>query len=361
MSGTSKSTQDTQQQSQTSAWAPTLNTLQGFIGNINDLTKYITPTGAVANAFNQIAQNAGNIPDYSQQALGYASNLIGGGNNFAPMVQDAYGKQAAALNPIMSASLDPTQTPGIADALAATRNDITNSINGQFAAAGRDLSGANSMALGKGLAAGLAPILTNQYNANVGNRMAAAAQLGGAAGSAAGTLSGLQQTGFGNQAQGFDWLMSGLPNAQNAAALNTINAGQMPFQYGAGNLQTLLGLTMPIAGSGGSQSGTSSTQGTQTMSPFQMAMMGINTAANAAKSFGFSDARLKRDIEQIGELFDGTPVYRYRMRGMQRTDIGLLAQDIEKFAPDAVRETSGGYKLVDYHAATERAAAMRAR
>jgi hypothetical protein len=336
-----------------------MDTLKGFIGNIGSLAGNVNPTGAVANAFNSIQANAGNVPDYTNQALGYASNLIGGGNNYAPMVQDAYGKQADALNPIMSASLDPTQTPGIGQQLATTQQDITNSVNGQFAAAGRDLSGANSMALGKGLAQGMAPILTNQYNANVGNRMAASGQLGQAAQGAAGTLSGLQQTGLGNQAQGFNWLTNGLPNATNAGALNTINAGQMPFQYSTGNLSALLGLTTPIAALGGQSTGTSNTQGTQTMSPFQAAMMGLNTAGNLG--FKFSDRRLKKDIKQIGTLFDGTPVYRFKYLTSDTTNIGLMADDIEKFAPDAVSASDNGFKMVDYHAATERAAKQRTR
>jgi len=359
MSGTSSSTQNTQQQSQTDPWAPTMNTLKGFIGNIGNLAGNITPSGAVSNAFNSIIQNAGATPNYSPQALNYASSLIGGGTNYAPMVTSAYDQARSALTPITNASLDPMQTPGIGSALSTTQQDITNAINGQFAAAGRDLSPQNSQALARGLAQGMAPILTNQYNANVGNVLGATGALTGAANNAAGTASGLQQTMFGNQGAGFDWLTSGLPNATNAGALNTINASQMPFQYSTGNLGTLLGLTTPIAGLGGQTQGTSNTQGTQTMSPFQMAMMGLNTAANVAKSFSFSDARLKEDIEQVGQLYDGTPVYRYRYKGSGVFSIGLLAQDVEQFAPEAVRVSGGGFKQVHYKRATERAAAMR--
>ena len=65
-----------------------------------------------------------------------------------------------------------------------------------------------------------------------------------------------------------------------------------------------------------------------------------------------SDTRLKEDIEQVGALFDGTPVYGYRYKGAPAYHIGPMAQDVEKTAPDAVIEING-YKAVDYRAATE--------
>jgi hypothetical protein len=46
---------------------------------------------------------------------------------------------------------DPMSTPGIGTQLQALQDSITGSVNGQFAAAGRDMSGMNSKALGTGL------------------------------------------------------------------------------------------------------------------------------------------------------------------------------------------------------------------
>jgi hypothetical protein len=56
-------------------------------------------------------------------------------------------------------------------------NSITNQINGQFAAAGRVLSPANTTALSYGLEQGEAPIIANQYNQNVAAQQGAAGQL----------------------------------------------------------------------------------------------------------------------------------------------------------------------------------------
>lgn len=68
-----------------------------------------------------------------------------------------------------------------------------------------------------------------------------------------------------------------------------------------------------------------------------------------------SDRRAKTDIALVGELFDGTPVYRFRYKAGGPVQIGVMAQDIEEHNPDAVAEI-GGVKFVDYHKATEAAA-----
>jgi hypothetical protein len=62
---------------------------------------------------------------------------------------------------------------------------------------------------------------------------------------------------------------------------------------------------------------------------------------------------MKHDITQVGELFDGTPVYRFRYKnGPQAMQLGLMAQDIETDTPDAVVEHNG-IKYVDYDKATQ--------
>ena len=70
-----------------------------------------------------------------------------------------------------------------------------------------------------------------------------------------------------------------------------------------------------------------------------------------------SDERLKTDIEPIGELFDGQKIYRYRFKDEPHgtTRIGLMAQDVQRHNPGAVREING-IKGVDYRAATNDAA-----
>jgi hypothetical protein len=87
-----------------------------------------------------------------------------------------------------------------------------------------------------------------------------------------------------------------------------------------------------------------------------------SAAAGAGEGIGalmamlpFSDRRLKDDIEKIGKTFDGQDIVRYRYKGEPATQIGLIAQDVEKHHPGAVG-LAGGYRTVDYRKATEDAA-----
>jgi len=83
------------------------------------------------------------------------------------------------------------------------------------------------------------------------------------------------------------------------------------------------------------------------------ALSGSTTSGTQTAPGGFfSDKRLKNDVKEIGETHDGQPIYSYKYNGDDRTQIGLMAQDVEKKHPDAVG-LMGGYKTVDYKKATE--------
>ena len=84
------------------------------------------------------------------------------------------------------------------------------------------------------------------------------------------------------------------------------------------------------------------------------ALSGSTTTTTQPGGF-FSDERLKEGMEVIGKTFDGQPIYRYRMKGDPREQIGLSAQKVEKKHPEAVG-LAGGFKFVDYGRATEEAA-----
>jgi hypothetical protein len=86
------------------------------------------------------------------------------------------------------------------------------------------------------------------------------------------------------------------------------------------------------------------------------ALSGSSTYGIAPGGF-FSDERLKQDIEPVGKTFDGQTVYKYRYKGdpKDKTQIGLIAQDVEHKHPSAVG-LAGGYKTVNYDKATNAAA-----
>lgn len=61
----------------------------------------------------------------------------------------------------------------------------------------------------------------------------------------------------------------------------------------------------------------------------------------------FSDRRVKTDIEKVGKLDNGLPVYSFRYKMGGPVQIGLMAQDVEKVHPEAVGSVAG-VKTVDY-------------
>lgn len=69
----------------------------------------------------------------------------------------------------------------------------------------------------------------------------------------------------------------------------------------------------------------------------------------------YSDRRLKEDIRKVGETFDGQPIYSFKYKGEEKSQLGLIAQEVEKDHPEAVGERDG-YLTVDYKDATEDAA-----
>jgi hypothetical protein len=77
------------------------------------------------------------------------------------------------------------------------------------------------------------------------------------------------------------------------------------------------------------------------------------TLGSAAMKYGpslmmMSDRRAKEDIEQVGDLRNGLPVYVFRYKGDGTPQIGLMADDVEQLHPEAVAMGSDGYKRVDY-------------
>jgi hypothetical protein len=109
------------------------------------------------------------------------------------------------------------------------------------------------------------------------------------------------------------------------------------------------------------------TTGSGTSSTYQTAMAGqrgvspmdiLNLGVKALSLPIPSDARLKTDIAPVGQLHDGQTVYAYRFKGEPRTQIGLLAQEVEQEHPEAVALHPAGFKMVDYRRATRSARRM---
>ena len=206
--------------------------------------------------------------------------------------------------------------------------------------------------------------------AGAGQMMGIGQQQFGQGATAAGQLAGLGQQQFGQ----------GLAAGQQIAGL-----GQGVYGMGEKTAQNLAALGTGAQGAalqGASAQLAAGTQEQQTQQaqnaafynqflqqqgyPFQTAQFLANIAMGTGANSGstttttqptsfFSDKRLKENVHQVGETFDGQPIYRYNYKGQRGTQIGLIAQDVERKRPEAVG-VAGGYKTVDYDRATEDAA-----
>jgi len=259
MGGTS--TSSTSQQSQTAPWEAAQPMLQSILGQINGLLPTTGLNSAQSGAINQLTQSGQAGNPYAPQVGNVASTLLNGGGatNQAGAVNQAYQQYYNATNPLASnTDYNPYNTAGFKDALNTTISDITNATNGQFAAAGRDFSGANSQALGRGIMQGVAPTIAAQYNQNVQNQQGAAGNLYNAGNTTAGLQAGLTQQDLANRLQGVSTANDAL-NAQNWGPQQVLTAQQYLQSIPQGNLQGLASIGIPIAGLGSQSSGTSNT------------------------------------------------------------------------------------------------------
>ena len=287
------------QSSTTNPWEPAQPMLKGILGQLDSNLSNTGVTGAESGALTSLVNNANTATSqYAPQIANYAKTLLGGGGatDQAGNVNANYQRYVDQTNPLASnTNYNPYDTPGFRDAINTATSDITNSTNGQFAAAGRDFSGANSMALGRGLTQGLAPTIAAQYNQNVNNQQGAAGNLYNAGNTNAGLLASMNQQKLANQGQGIA-ATGAATEAANYGANATLEAEARRRGIPVQALGLLAQIGIPIAGLGGQSSGTST--GTQTdsgMRQFQQFGSGFSglfggsgggSAGNFMKLFG---------------------------------------------------------------------------
>jgi hypothetical protein len=345
---------------------------------------------------------------YTGQAIGALNTGAGTANtalstgfgNAGTALNMGYGNASTALNQNYASALAPylqnygqatagtTQLgnvlglngpAGNASALSALQNTPgyqfqlqqgDNSVNAAAAANGTLNSGNQLLALSN-YNQGLAGTTYNNYVSQLQPYLAAANQ------AASGIASGYQGLGQGQAnlatglGQGQAGLATGLGQGQagiatglgSATAAQQDQNAQMAWNLGTGTGNAnanadLAGLSASgnfwnlLGGLGGMKSSGGGTVGGNAAS-------GLGSLASSGLSslLALSDMRAKEDIEKVGELFDGSNVYRFKYLGSPRTELGLMAQEVEKRRPDAVVEI-GGLKHVDYGAATEYASEL---
>lgn len=384
-----QSKSDTTSAQQSSPWGPQATALTNAFSGAN------TALGKAQGAVAPTDFTAGMTPEQ----LSTFKSMIGyGGNSAIPNAEAATGtnlmgagSQGAqgALSTLGGFNPAATNNPA---AIAAGANTYANGVNipGAVSAAMRDanqeandvtIPGMESSAAGNGninssrtgLAEGIvqrglaqqagdlsATMRNDAYNTGAGltaNALGANNQAALAAATGAGALgSGLATSGasmgsnsINDQANLFTLAGqggAGLQQSQQDALTNQLQQ----YQSGVSSPFDALNNYMNIIGSnnwGSNSTGTSST--TTSPSAFQT----IGGLAFGLGGLMRSDRDSKEDIVKIGALDDGTPIYRFRYKNLfdRRIHIGLMAQDVEQYNPDAVVSVAG-IKHVDYDEAT---------
>lgn len=219
---------------------------------------------------------------------------------------------------------------GGAGQLAGQGGQVTSGITSQ---AGRDLA---NIATTTGQQAANYGFQTGQ--ALAGNRMNVGNQLAQGINQATGQMSNLAYQGgqdvsnvYGQQAGNLAGLLTGAGTSQ--ADLMRLIA-----QLNSGAAQTASGQAAGLNSIGGIQE----TQGI------------ISRLAGGAEGMGtlmaLSDERLKEDINLVGKTLGGENVYswKWKDKNIKQPNIGVIAQEIQKSNPSAVKQRPDGYLMVDY-------------
>lgn len=273
-----ESEQSQTQSSTTNPWAPSEGALKSILGQV---IAGLNNTGLTANetrSLDSITSNALNGNQYAPQIGANATELLkgGGATNQAGAVNQNYQRYVDQTNPLASnTNYNPMDTPGFRDAIKTQVADITSGVNGSFAAAGRDFSGANHQALGRGIMQGVSPTIAAQYNQNVNNQRGAADSLYAGGNTNAGIMSGMQQQALANKQIGTQAATQAW-DAQNAGANATLQAEAARRGIPVQALGLLAQIGIPIAGLGGQSTGQSNTTNQMSgVQQFQGIMNGI--------------------------------------------------------------------------------------
>ena len=343
-------------------------------------------TGNVIGQLGNISQGY-NAPNYAAGVQGYMN----------PYLQNAMGATAAQMqnvnqqqqqqltgNAIQQGAFGGDRGNVAQAALMNQQNLAMGQTLGQMANQGYQAAAQNylsglgaqgALAGQQGSMYGQMGNLANQYGALGGQAQQALINSGLAQSQAAGNIANIAGQGMAGANQ-YGALGTA---AQNAALQGVPLAAQLGAQYGQ------LGAGAQTAGLQGAQAQLGAgTLGQQTSQagltalynqfqqqqayPFQTAqflaniaegtgaLSGSTTTQTSPTSF-FSDRRLKHDIHRIGETDEGLPIYKFKYNGDDKTNIGFMADEVEKIHPEAVGE-SHGFKTVDYDRAARYAGGL---
>lgn len=307
------------------------------------------------NAYNSGA--GGNV--YQGQTVAGLSGTTQAGINGVQSAAGAYGNTPNALTNVLTgptsagANLSDMASgkylqsgnPYFNQALQGQLDDTANQVQSQFSGAGRYGSGANTNALTSQLGNIRSSALSNQFNQDSQNMLAANSQIDASRNNQQGTNT--------NTASALNSWNQGAIGANQA----TIQAGQLQDQNYQSQLDanltkfqaqdmepwTRLGLLQSAAAGAAGNYGTN----VQTTKSGFNPMQAIGAVGSAATKGAASDIRLKEHIVPAGRK-NGFDLYEWNYKGSPERYRGVMAQYVLLTSPDAVSVRDDGYLGVHY-------------
>lgn len=265
------SSSQTTQQSSTQPWAaamPDVSSLLGKLGGLIPGSTSLSP--ATSGAIDQLTA-AGQAGNPYAGAIGNVANDLftgAGATSQNPALQSNLQQLQSSLAPYAAPGYSTLNSPAVQAALQQVGSDVTNQVNGEFAAAGRSGSGMNQQTLARGIAQGEAPIIMNQANQDAATNQAAINALYGAGNTTAGAIAGNNQQGVANQNAGIN-AASAASAAQSWGPQQVLQAQQLAQSIPAQNLGLLAQIGIPLAELGT----TGTTQSNTTSNPSMLSQL----------------------------------------------------------------------------------------
>lgn len=301
--------------------------------------------GNVNNAYSQAATGMLTAANRLQQGMGFTPGTIAGadlGQYMNPYQAQVLGQAEADINRQLQQQLGQIGAQATqAQAYGGSRQGVAEGMAREAAQRQQAQIAAD---LGyRGYSQALA-----SAQQDIQNRLAAEQQQL----SATGGLANLANIGFG-QAQSIEDRLKGYGSMQQA--LNQALLSSAMGQYGGftGFPSTALGYTSGALGV--------VPMGQTSTSTSQPGLFDYLTlAASAAAALPASDIRLKDSIQQVGQLPNGLPVYKWRWNEEARRigvgnqpEFGVMAQELMQVFPEMVMQGNDGYLRVNYKALME--------
>lgn len=249
----------TNSNSQTEPWGPTVPYLANFLKDADLTRANLGPSMDQLDAYASLKQKAAAGNPFTQQIGQLATDTLGAQSR-AGQIDGAVGDLKGQLGDYASGKyLDFENNPYIQKMLAEVGGAARNAVGQQFAAAGRDFSGAHAGATGRAITSAQLPILSELFGREQQNQINAAQILANAGLTGAQAQQNMDQSALATRAGGIDISNAAL-TARDMPENTILNLDQQLKSMPIEDLSLYASLLLPIAGLGGQTVGTSTSK-----------------------------------------------------------------------------------------------------